>query len=80
MPVTSNALKSKCRLQSANSDYEMLLLKKIVMHVEYPEYKYKNFAVFSHIEHKTTKYVYVFALVRFTRIENVAIYLFETCI
>jgi len=33
------------------------------MHIECAEYKYRNFAVFIHIEHKTIIYMQTFALV-----------------
>ena len=44
MPVISNALKSKCRFQSADSEYKMLLVvrNKFLIHIEYAEDKYKK--------------------------------------
>jgi len=44
---------------------------------EYAEYKYNNFPVFIHIEHKTMIYTQAFALVLYTRAENIGFYLFE---
>jgi len=79
MPVVSNALKSKCRFQSADSEYKMLLvaLKQILTNIEYAVYKHKNSPVFNHIERKTIICMQALALVVYTWAENVEIYLFE---
>ena len=45
------------------------------MHIEYAEYKYRNFPIFIHTEHKTIIYMEAFALVLYTWAENTAIYL-----
>ena len=65
------------KVQIANMKCCWLHWSKFVIHIEYAEYKYRNLPVLVHIKHKTTVYMQAFALVAYTWVKNVAIYLFD---
>ena len=82
LPVISNALKLKCKSQSTDSEHKMLLVEAQYVWNAYwicrIQIAYRNCPVFIHVERKTIIYIQALALVMYTWVENVAIYLFKT--